>query len=465
MTIRVEDLVLSGLVHDIEFLRKVSPHLDAEYFSNRPEQVVFQLFDTFIKKYSKSPVRDSILIEFEELTGLSEDEFKEGKSILKRAFNETYEYEPDWLVEQTEKFCRDKAVYNAIMASVAIISGDDKKQSEGAIPKLLSDALAVSFDKNVGHDYFENAIERLEFYNLKEKRIKCDIELINKITGGGIPRKTLNLFLGASGSGKSAVKCALAADYLKQGYNVLYITMELAEERIAERIDANMMNISLREVRDIPENLFHTKIEKLKAKTNGALIIKEYPTGVGSVTHFDSLLDELKLKKNFTPDVVIIDYLGITASARYKNAAGVNSYTYQKSVAEELRGFAVKHDLLLFSSIQTNRQGTSNSDFDESAIADSMGTMMTADLLIAIIRTEELNERQQLILKQLKNRFGDLSYFRKFVVGFDFSRMKMYNIESQGQIKQEDSSEPSKNEPSSRVSPTANKKFDFDFGE
>ena len=460
MTIRTENLILSGLVHDIEFLRKVSPHLNAEYFSNRPEQVVFQLFDGFIKKYSKPPAKDSMLVEFEELIGLSDDEFKEGKSILKNAFAESYEYEPEWLFEQTEKFCRDKALLNAIMASVAIISGDDKKQSEGIIPKLLSDALAVSFDKNVGHDYFENAIERLEFYNLKEKRIKTDIELLNKITGGGLPRKTLNLLLGASGSGKSAVKCALGADYLKQGYNVLYITMELAEERIAERIDANLMNIQLQEVREIPEASFHSKIEKLKSKTNGQLIIKEYPTGVGSVTHFESLLDELKLKKNFTPDVVIVDYLGITASARYKNAAGVNSYTYQKSVAEELRGFAVKNDLLLWSSIQTNRQGTSNSDFDESAIADSMGTMMTADVLLAIIRTEELNERQQLILKQLKNRFGDLSYYRKFVVGFDFSRMKMYNIEAQGQIKSTETAEPV-----NRVAPTSNKKFDFDFGE
>jgi archaellum biogenesis ATPase FlaH len=430
---RLEPLILNILTKNEEYTKKVQPHLLPEYFHKRTEKTVYQLIDAFYAKYSRLPPRDVLQIELDSIEGLSGDEFTECRKIITEAYEDEYRYDFEWLVNETEKFCKDKSVYNAVMQAVKIINGDDNKFTENQIPSILQNALAVSFDKNVGHDYFDNAKERFDFYHKSEAKIKTSIDLINKITNNGTPRRTLNLLIGPSGSGKSAVKCSLAADYLKQGYNVLYLTMEMAEQRIAERIDANMFDIPLSEIKNLSEKVFVDKITKIHEKTQGKLVIKEYPTGTASVANFRVLMDELKNKRNFVPDIVFVDYLGICASARYKTSANVNSYTYQTSVSEELRAFAVEYDIIVWSSVQTNRSGMNVSDFDVEAMADSTGPLKTADLLLAIIRTDDLTALNQIILKQLKNRFGDPNYYKKFVVGMDFSRMKMYNVENSGQ--------------------------------
>lgn len=434
---RLEPLILNLLVKDSEYSKKVQPHLQSEFFTNKSEKVVFETIDSFIKKYGKLPPRDVIQLELDNVDGLTQDDHIDAKKIATATYADEYEYDLTWMVDETEKFCREKAIYNAIMQSVQIINGDDKKFSLGQIPHILQDALGITFDKNVGHDYFENMADRYDFYNKKEVRLKTSIDLLNKITDGGFPKKSLCLFIAQSGGGKSAVKCSLAADFIRNGHNVLYITMELAEERIAERIDANLMNLPIRAVKDLSETMFIDKVTALKSKTDGNLIIKEYPTGVGSTTHFRALLDELKSKKDFVPEIIMVDYLGICASAKYKNAAGINSYTYQKSVSEELRALAVETNTLLITSVQTNRTGFNSSDFDIESISDSSGILMTADLLLAIIRTEELDEMNQIIIKQLKNRFGDPNYYKRFIVGLDKSRMKMYNVTNDGQLNQE----------------------------
>ncbi len=431
---RLEPLILNILAKDDEYAKKVQPHLKPEYFQKRTEKATYELIDAFYQKYNRLPQKDVLLLELDSYVGLSGDEFSEAKKVIQDVYDDEYKYDREWLVDETESFCKDKAVHNAIMQAVRIINGEDKKFTEGQIPTLLQDALSVSFDKNVGHDYFENAAERFAFYNNKENKIHCSIDIMNKITNGGLPRKTLNLLIGPSGSGKSGVKCSLASDYLEQGYNVLYITLELAEERVAERIDANKFNVPISEVHSLSESIFLDRISKIKAKTAGRLITKEYPTSTASVANFRVLLEELKAKKNFKPDVVFVDYLGICASAKYKNASNINSYTYQTAVAEELRALAVEYDLLLWSSIQTNRSGMNTSDYDVEAIADSTGPLKTADFLLAIINTDDLKAQMQIILKQLKNRYGDPNYYKKFVVGMDFARMKMYNVENNAHL-------------------------------
>jgi replicative DNA helicase len=430
---RKEEIILSALTKDSEYTKKVIPHVKGDYFQDRSERVVFDLIDAFYSKYSKLPTKDVLTLELENLKNVSEADYEGVKSTLKSAFEDEYEYDAQWLVDETEKFCREKAIYNAIKTSVLIINGEDKKLTEGQIPGILQDALGISFDHAIGHDYFANAQERFEFYNRKETRVQCDLELVNKITSGGIPRKTLNMFIAQPAGGKSLAMCSLAAAYLKQGLNVIYITLELAEERIAERIDANLFNVPIQDIKTLSERVFMDKVMQLKSKTHGTLKIKEYPTGSASAANFSVLLDDLKIKEDFVPDVLFVDYLGITASSRYKNATGVNSYTYQKSVSEELRALAVERDMLLWTAVQTNRGGFNASDFDIENISDSSGPLMTADFILGIIRTPELDELNQLILKQLKNRYGDPNYYKKFVVGVDRSRMKLYDSEESAQ--------------------------------
>lgn len=430
---RKEEIILSALTKDSEYTKKVIPHIRADYFQDRKEKTVFSLIENFYSKYGKLPTRDVLTLELNEAKNIAESEFEDTKEVLKSAFVDQYEYDSQWLIDETEKFCKERAVYNAIMQSVMIINGEDKKTSEGQIPSMLQEALSISFDHAIGHDYFQDAQSRFEFYSKKETRISCSLELLNKVTGGGIPRKTLNMFIAQPAGGKSLAMCSMAADYIRQGLNVLYITLELAEERIAERIDANMFNVPIQDVKTLSEDVFMDRIGKLKQKTHGTLKIKEYPTGSAGSANFKVLIDDLTLKESFAPDVMFIDYLGITASSRYKNATGVNSYTYQKAVSEELRSLAVEYNMLVWTAVQTNRSGFNTSDFDMENISDSSGPLMTADLIMAIIRTPELDEMDQLILKQLKNRFGDPNYYKRFVVGLDKSRMKLYNVDSSAQ--------------------------------
>lgn len=430
---RKEELILSALTCDSEFTKKAIPHIQSDFFQDRKEKIVFELIEKFYSRYSTLPTYDVLNLTLEETKDIPESEYDDTKAVLKSAFTDRYDYDPQWILDETEKFCKERAVYNAIMKSVLIINGEDKKNSEGQIPGMLQDALSISFDHAIGHDYFNDAQERFDFYSMKESRIPCSIDLINKITSGGIPRKTLTLFVAQPAGGKSLAMCSLAADYLRQGLNVLYITLELAEERIAERLDANMFNVPMNEIKGLDRDTYISKIDRLKAKTHGRLKIKEYPTGAGSASHFKILIDDLMLKDEFKPDVMLVDYLGITASSKYKAAANVNSYTYQKAVSEELRALAVEYDMLVISALQTNRTGMNSSDFDLENIADSTGPSQTADLMFGIIRTPELDELNQLILKQLKNRFGDPNYYKRFVVGVDKSRMKLYNTEESAQ--------------------------------
>lgn len=430
---RKEQIILSALTSDSDYVKKVIPHIQPDFFQDRKEKTVFKLIESFYSRYGKLPTHDVLNLSLEDIKDIPESEYDDTKEVLKSAFKDRYEYDAQWLIDETEKFCKERAVYNAIMRSVMIINGEDKKTSEGQIPGLLQDALSISFDHAIGHDYFDDAEARFEFYSQKESRIPCSLDLVNKITSGGIPRKTLTLFVAQPAGGKSLAMCSLAADYLRQGLNVLYITLELAEERIAERLDANMFNVPLQEIKNLDRDSYIGKIDRLKTKTHGRLKIKEYPTGAGSSAHFKILVDDLVLKEDFKPDVMMVDYLGITASSRYKNASNVNSYTYQKAVSEELRSLAVEYDMLVVSALQTNRSGMNSSDFDLENISDSTGPSMTADLMFGIIRTPELDEMNQLILKQLKNRFGDPNYYKRFVVGIDKSRMKLYNVDQTAQ--------------------------------
>lgn len=431
---RKEEIILSALTKDSDFVKKVMPHMQADFFQDRKEKIVFQLIDEFYTKYQKLPTRDVLSLELEELKNVPESEFDDTKEVLKSAFVDSYEYEPQWLLDETEKFCKERAVYNAIMQSVMIINGEDKRRGEGEIPKLLSEALNISFDHAIGHDYFADAERRFDFYNQQENRIPCSIDLLNKVTSGGIPKKTLNIVVAQPKGGKSLVMCSLACDYLRRGLNVLYITLELAEERVGERVDANMFNVPIHEIKNLDRDVFTSKIDRLKSKTHGKLKIKEYPTKSASAANFRVLLDDLLLKEEFKPDVVFIDYLGIAASSQYKNAgSNVNSYTYQKAVSEELRAIAVEYELMLWTAVQTNRSGFNNSDFDIDSISDSTGPLMTADFVLGIIRTPELDEMHQMILKQLASRYGDPEYYKRFIVGLDKSRMKIYNVEESAQ--------------------------------
>lgn len=408
-------------------MRKVFPFLKEDYFHSEPDKVVFNEIEAFINKYNQCPSLDAIKIQIGN-SDCPEHLFKSIEVVL----DEVERYEPinfDWLYDQTEKFCKDKAVYNAILKSIQIIDGKENTVSQDAIPTILQEALAVCFDTNIGHDYIENSISRWEFYHEVTSRIPFDIDILNKITNGGLPNKTLTVLMSASGGGKSLAMCHMAAANLAAGKNVMYITMEMSEERIAERIDANMMNIPVIDLANLPQQIFTNRMDRIKEKTNGKLIIKEYPTAGAHAGHFRSLLNELEMKKSFKPDIIYIDYLNICASSRYKASSSVNSYTLVKSIAEELRGMAVEYDLPIVSATQVTRSGYNNSDVEMTDTSESMGIVHTVDLFLAIIATEELDANGQIMFKQLKNRFGDPNTFKRFLVGIDRSKMKLYDLD------------------------------------
>ena len=427
----IERTTLSNLVYNEPYARKVLPFIKPEYFSDRHERVVFEEINLFMEKYGNQPTKEALSIELDNRKDLNEDEFKSVQQIVETLSNAQVDMQ--WLVDTTEKFCKDKAVYNAILNGIQIIEGKDKQHTAEAIPSILSEALAVAFDQNVGHDYVENGEERYEFYHKKEEKLEFDLDYFNKITKGGLPQKTLNIALAGTGVGKSLFMCHMAASTLMQGKNVLYITLEMAEERIAERIDANLMNITMDDLHELPKKMFTDRLSKIQTKTNGKLIIKEYPTASAHTGHFRSLLKELALKKSFRPDIIFIDYLNICASSRFKGNANVGSYFYIKAIAEELRGLAVENNVPIMSATQTTRGGYANSDIGLEDTSESFGLPATADLMFALISTEDLESLNQLMVKQLKNRYNDPGLNKRFVVGIDRARMKLYDCEQEAQ--------------------------------
>jgi archaellum biogenesis ATPase FlaH len=431
---RIETQILSNLVTNEEYVRKVIPFLKSDYFTESDDRIVFEKIFDYVAKYNNAPAKSALLIALQDDRKISEDLYVQCETLI-NGLNVT-DVDDKWLVDETEKFCKDKAVYNAIMDSIQIIDGSDKERSKDALPSLLSDALAVGFDNNVGHDYIENSLDRYEFYNRVEEKIPFDLEYFNKITEGGLPNKTLNIALAGTGVGKSLFMCHMAAACITQGKNVLYITLEMAEERIAERIDANMMNVPIGDLKDLPKKMFDDRITKIKNKIDGKLIIKEYPTASAHAGHFKALLQELKLKRDFAPDIIFIDYLNICNSSRFKAGSNANSYTIIKSIAEELRGLAVEHDLPIVSATQTTRSGYGNSDVELTDTSESFGLPATADLMFALISTEELEEQQQIMVKQLKNRYADPTSNKRFMVGVDRSKMRLFDLteEVQNQI-------------------------------
>jgi replicative DNA helicase len=427
----VEDLILSNLIYNEGYGRKVIPFLRTEYFSTKYDKVIFDEIGAHVEKYNAFPNKVALNVELEQLTNLSQDEM----NGVKKRVVELHEQqaEVDWLVDQTEKFCKDKAIYNAIFNSIQILDDKTGKTSPGTIPSLLEEALAVSFDTHIGHDYVDDASARYEFYHRKEERVPFDLTYLNKITKGGLPRKTLNVVLAGTGVGKSLFMCHCAASNVAAGKNVLYITMEMAEERIAERIDANLLNTPLDQLALLPRDVYEKKIERIRETSIGKLIVKEYPTASAGSANFRHLLNELRLKKKFIPDIIYIDYLNICASSRMKQGANVNSYTYIKAIAEELRGLAVEFNVPIVSATQTTRSGFTNSDVGLEDTSESCGLPATGDFFMAMISTDELHELNQIMFKQLKNRYADPTYLKRFVIGVDKSKMKLYDVEQSAQ--------------------------------
>ena len=416
---------------DEDYLRKVIPFLKDEYFTDWTERKVFQHLKTFVEQYNASPSVEALQISLQNDKTLTEDEFTSITEVTQK-FGEA-QSNKDWVLDETEKFCKDKAVYNAIVQSIQIIDGKDKKFTSEAIPDILKDALGVSFDNSVGHDYLLDSDDRFEYYHKLEERLPFDLDMFNKITKGGLPRKTLNIALAGTGVGKSSFMCHMAAGALSQGKNVLYITMEMAEERIAERIDANLMNVTMDDLKNLPKQMFDDRISRIKNKTEGKLIIKEYPTASAHSGHFRALLNELNLKKEFIPDIIFIDYLNICASSRFKMSGSVNSYIYIKGIAEELRGLAVEFNVPIVSATQTTRSGYANSDMELTDTSESFGLPATADFMFGIISTEDLEKLGQLLIKQLKNRYNDPSQHKRFVVGVDRAKMRLYDVDMSAQ--------------------------------
>jgi replicative DNA helicase len=428
---KIELKILSKLIHDETYLRKVIPFIQDIYFDVHAEKVLFQEINNFVMQYGgASPTKSVLEIEIEKRTDLSEEGYQECSKILDELRDE--KVDEQWLIDTTEKWCKERAVYLALIESVKIADGKDKTRSRDAIPSILSEALSISFDDHVGHDYFNDADARYEFYHKKEEKIAFDLEMFNKITKGGLPSKTLNIALAGTGVGKSLFMCHQAASCLMDGKNVLYITLEMSEERIAERIDANLFNVDIKSLMDLPKPMFDTKVQKVLKKTQGTLIIKEYPTASAHAGHFKSLLNELSLKKGFSPDIIFIDYLNICSSSRFKGTI-VNSYTFVKAIAEELRGLAVEHNVPIVSATQTTRTGYSSSDVDLTDTSESFGLPATADFMFALISTEELEELNQIMVKQLKNRYNDPTMNKRFVIGIDRAKMKLYNLEDSAQ--------------------------------
>jgi len=410
------------------------PFLRPEYFTDGTDRQVFNAVNQFVQDYNVPPSVEAIELAVQEKRNLTDDEVERCKTNLQEIRQTASERsELQWLVDKTEQFCQEKAIYNAVLGAISILDGKDKSAEKGAIPSLLSDALAVSFDSSVGHDYLENSDERFEFYHRKEERIPFDLEFFNKITKGGLPTKTLNIALAGTGVGKSLFMCHVAAGCMSQGKNVLYITMEMSEERIAERIDANLLNVTMDDLTNLSKELYDKRIARLREKTVGKLIIKEYPTASASATHFRTLLNELNLKKNFVPDIIFIDYLNICCSSRIKAGANINSYTYVKAIAEELRGLAVEFNVPVVSATQTTRSGYGSSDPGLKDTSESFGLPATADLMFALISSEELEAMGQIMVKQLKNRYNDPGYYKRFTVGIDRSKMKLFDIEQSAQ--------------------------------
>jgi replicative DNA helicase len=427
----IERTALSSLVANEDYARKVMPHMRADYFSDRTERIVFEEIKAFAEKYNKIPTQTSLEVEVQNRKDLNEEDFKRVIDVIKTLSTEEVDF--DWLVDSTEQFCKDKAVYNAIVEGIQIIDGKDRNRDSTAIPSILSDALAVGFDNHVGHDYVLDSDSRYEFYHRVEEKIPFDLDFFNRITKGGLPPKTLNIALAGTGVGKSLFMCHVAANCLAQGRNVLYITLEMAEERIAERIDANLMNISMDDLQDLPKAMFDGKIDQIRKNTTGQLIIKEYPTASAHVEHFRGLIKELAIKKSFRPEIVFIDYLNICASARFKGQSSVNSYTYVKSIAEELRGLAVETNVPIMSATQTNRTGFVSSDIGLEDTAESFGLPATADFMFALLTNEELEDLNQICVKQLKNRYSDLNVNRRFVLGLDRAKMKLSDVSTNEQ--------------------------------
>ena len=427
---RIETTIISNLFFNEDFTRKALPFIQPEYFSNADERTLFSEIFKFVDGYKNLPTKDTILIELNNRKDLNEDQLKNLRQLVSNASNE--EVDLQWLLDTTEKWCKDRAVHNAVLSGIKILDNKDQKRTPEAIPSILSDALAVSFDNHIGHDYIEDAQNRFEWYHTKEKRYKFDLDYFNRITKGGVPSKTLNIALAGTGVGKSLFMCHVASSYLLQGLNVLYITLEMAEERIAERIDANLFDVTMDDLHDMPKQLYDSKLDKLNAKTNGKLIIKEYPTASAHSGHFRALMNELSLKKSFKPDVVFIDYLNICASARFKGG-NISSYFYVKAIAEELRGLAVEFNLPIFSATQTTRTGYVSTDIGLEDTSESFGLPATADFMFALMSNEELEALGQMKVKQLKNRYNDPGLNRAFIVGVDRAKMRLYDVENNAQ--------------------------------
>ena len=428
---KIEFLVLRNLLHNEEYLRKVIPFIKKEYFENTNQRIVFEEISSFVEEYNELPTKEVLGIEVERRKDINEQSYKDILHLVSSLDDVVAEF--DWLVNTTEKWCRDRAIYLALMDSIQIADGQDEKRNRDAIPNILSDALAVSFDNHVGHDYLQDYEQRFALYHRKEEKIPFDLEFFNRITKGGLSNKTLNIALAGTGVGKSLFMCHFASSILLQGKNVLYITLEMAEERIAERIDANLLNTNIQEITELPKLIFENKIINLSKKTQGTLIIKEYPTASAHAGHFKSLLNELALKKSFRPDIIFIDYLNICASSRYRGNSNINSYTFVKAIAEELRGLAVEFNVPIVSATQTTRSGYGSSDVELTDTSESFGLPATADLMFALISTEELEELGQILVKQLKNRYNDPTINKRFVIGIDRAKMRLYDVEQSAQ--------------------------------
>jgi len=428
---KIEVLILRNLLYNEKYLRKVIPFIKPDYFEDPNQKVVYEEIFNYVNQYNSLSTKEVLCIEAEKRTDINDTSFKEVTKLISYLEDEPTDY--DWLIDTTEKWCRDRAIYLALMESIALADGSDEQKGRDAIPGILSDALAVSFDSNIGHDYLNDYEERFKFYTQKEDRIPFDLEYFNRITQGGLVNKSLNVALAGTGVGKSLFMCHVASSVLLQGSNVLYITLEMAEEKIAERIDANLLNVPIQEISKLPKVMFENKVTNLANKTQGTLIIKEYPTASAHSGHFKALLNELALKKSFRPDIIFIDYLNICASSRYRSNGNVNSYSYIKSVAEELRGLAVEANVPIVSATQTTRSGYGSSDVDITDTSESFGLPATADLMFALISSDELEGLGQIMVKQLKNRYNDVNFFKRFVIGIDRAKMRLYDCEQSAQ--------------------------------
>jgi len=453
----IEKTILSNLIFNEDYMRKVFPFLKEEYFTEHNTKTIFKHISEFINKYNALPNKDALEIAFHNDKSIPEDNFVEVMNFVNEFEKE--EVNLEWALNETEKYCKDRAVYNAIVTSISVLDGRDKVHSKDGIPSLLQEALGVCFDTSIGHDYIDDALSRYDFYNRVEDRIPFDLHYFNEITKNGLPRKTLNIALAGTGVGKSLFMCHVAAGCLKQNKNVLYITLEMAEERIAERIDANLMDIAIDQLKDIPRVMFDNRVKKITDKTQGKLIIKEYPTASAHVGHFKALLNELSLKRNFKPDIIFIDYLNICSSARFKPSSNINSYTMVKSIAEELRGLAVEYNLPIVSATQTTRGGYGNTDVELTDTSESFGLPATADFMFALISTEDLEKMGQLMVKQLKNRYNDPSLHKRFLIGVDRAKMKLFDLE---QAAQKNIHDPGTGVSVERIQRAANKFRDFE---